>query len=244
MTTFKLALSFLTRLPIGHLEALDENHWPESMAFFPACGLILSLLVFAPTLLLLHCTHLSPITAAALAAVLLIYWTGGLHIDGFADCCDGFGCPADREKCRQIMKDPTIGSFAAAGLIGLLILKTTAIAQVFTQPAVIPLIYIPAAARFIPVLLSRIGTYPNSSGIGKFTVGKVGTRVVLSAFITLLPMFIYPKTLAAFAVMLFASVLLKRKSDRLIGGITGDVLGAAIELSETVGFVTLSLFAN
>jgi len=242
MKTFKLALSFLTRLPIGQLGEISDHHWPKSMIFFPLCGMILSLLIFSPVIFLLEYTKLSPLVAAGLTTTLLLYWSGALHIDGFADCCDGLGCPADPEKRKVIMKDPTIGSFAAAGLIALLILKTAAIAQLLNNRSFFALLFIPAMARFIPVLLSCIGKYPNPSGIGKFTIGVVNKPIVVIAFITILPAFIWPVNIASFLVMLSISMLLKRKSDQLIGGITGDVLGATIELSETVGFLTLCLF--
>lgn len=241
MKRLKLALSFLTRVPVGEIKDLKDEEWPKSMVFYPFCGLIIALLVIGPLWLAQCYLPASPLMWAVIGTALSAYWTGGLHLDGFADVCDGFGCPTDRQTRVKIMKDPTVGSFAAIGLILLLLMKTTAFFHLFQKSTFIEAAGIIVFARFLLVYLAAIGKYPNEKGIGKFVIGNVSLTIFIASILLVLPFFYFYKFAIAIAVMLLAAMWLKRKADKLIGGITGDVLGCALELGETVGLVVLAL---
>ena len=126
---FWLALGFLTTLPARPVPYMPGG-LGRAAAWFPVVGLligVLLLLVQTAAALLL-----GPAVAAVLVVVLWAVLTGGLHLDGLADCCDGLLVSAPRERRLEIMRDPRVGSFAVTGLVLVLLLKAAA---VFSLPA-------------------------------------------------------------------------------------------------------------
>ncbi len=235
-----LATSLLTRLPVGEIKNITDDTWRWCPAFFPLCGCVAAGAALGPVFLL-HAPHLlPPLLLAALATALLALFTGGMHLDGFADCCDGFGCHADTEKRFAIMKDPHVGSFGVVGLVVLLLVKTAALAAVFTNGAFAEAFSVIVLARLQMTFLSALGVYPKEKGLGALIVGKAPAGAVALAAATSLIFVFNAQLLAAAAVMFAVMLLLKRRATVLIGGVTGDVLGCCCELCETLGLCVIA----
>ena len=127
MKRFRLAVSFLTIIPVRLQEPAHPGDLGRAAGWFPVIGVILGGLVAAAY----HGFSLifPPYLAAALAVAIWIGMTGGLHLDGLADCCDGLLNASSRERRLEIMKDPRLGTFGAIGLVLTIVLKIICLAS-------------------------------------------------------------------------------------------------------------------
>lgn len=230
-----LALIFLTRLPLGRF--LPPRMVPLSQAAwaFPLVGALVGALAGLP--LWLKGSGLLP---AALALALAIWLTGALHEDALADFADAGG-GRDRMDRLRIMRDSTIGSYGATALISVSVLRLAALAVLG------PLSLVGAAAvgRVAPVLLMRVLPPARDDGLGQ-GAGRPSLRATLLAVgigVPALWLTAPDPAAAALATALagLSVVAVSRRACRLLGGQTGDVLGASALLAECAALVGLAL---
>jgi adenosylcobinamide-GDP ribazoletransferase len=182
----------------------------------------------------------APALVAVLLAALLAGLTGGLHLDGFADVFDGLaGGRGDRARTLEIMRDPRIGAQGAAALALLLIAKVATLAQVAERRDLLALLAFPTVSRWLAAVLIVGFPYVRAEGLGRAFSGEAGRAQALAATAIAVVVvgvlgtaLILPALGAAAAVLAFAYWL-----NRRLGGLTGDVYGAAIELAEVVMLV-------
>jgi len=248
-TSLRLSLAFLTRLPVGPLSQIRDDDMQRATAFFPLTGYLLALLTLVPAagigLWSFHTTgtQLSVpkgFLLAALAVAALAWLTRGLHLDGLADMADGFGGGFTPERRLEIMKAPRTGSFGVTALSLTLLVKTAALASLFGESHFLSCATALVLSRLTLTLLTALGRYPRPSGTASSMMGKIAFRHVVTAGVLTTPVLLIPGGLIAAGVMGLVSVWVWRTSNRLIGGITGDVLGACCELGETLGLATLA----
>ena len=236
----RIAISFLTILPMGLPAALPAEGFRRSAAFFPLAGWLLGA-ILAGLAALFHLLHLPPLLAAVLLVAALAWLTRGLHLDGLADLLDGLGGGQDPARRLAIMKDSALGVFGGVGLVLLLVLKIASLAALLVRgPELLwPLLAAPVAARWSMAVLAWNTEYPRSQGTGHAFVGRVGPGQLLGGFLFLLPLFWWGG-LSALAVVVFSLVpawWLRRKARKALGGVTGDVLGAACEMGEACAWL-------
>lgn len=184
-----------------------------------------------------------------LLALVLVAWpliaTRFLHLDGLGDCFDGFLADKSPERRLEIMKDSRVGSFGVVGIVLFLLLDWILFQKVLElkdHRLWIWLIAVPALARWGAVLLAWMGRYPRAAGTGAFLVGQVPTWVLfLSLFFAQAVLFtlamisgLFPQTSVMALTMFLAPLIWYVWSRRAIGGVTGDVLGAAILTGEVL----------
>jgi adenosylcobinamide-GDP ribazoletransferase len=207
----------------------------RSVAFFPVVGLVLGLALTGLAAALAGA--LAPALIAVLLAALLAGLTGGLHLDGFADVFDALGGGrGDRARTLEIMRDSRIGAQGAAALALLLIAKVAALAQIAERRDLVTLLAFPTVGRWLAALLIVLFPYARAEGLGRAFSGEAGrvqagiaSGIAVVVVAVLGPSLILP-ALGTAAVVLGFAVWLHRR----LGGLTGDVYGAAIELGETV----------
>jgi adenosylcobinamide-GDP ribazoletransferase len=226
------AFAFLTRLPVwrGPLRDVDLG---RSVSFFPLVGLVLGLALTGVAAAISG--TVAPGLVAVLLAALLTVLTGGLHLDGFADVFDGLaGGRGDRARTLEIMRDSRVGAQGAAALTLLLIAKVVALGQAVERRDLLALLAFPTIARWLAALLIVIFPYARPEGLGRAFSGEAGrvqaglaTGIAAVVVAVLGPPLILPALGTAAAVLAFAFWLHRR-----LGGMTGDVYGAAIELGE------------
>jgi adenosylcobinamide-GDP ribazoletransferase len=235
------AFAFLTRLPVWR-GPLRDGDLGRSVSFFPLVGLVLG---FALTGLAAGLAGaMSPWLIAALLAALLAGLTGGLHLDGFADVFDALGGGrGDRARMLEIMRDSRIGAHGAAALNLLLIGKVAALAQAAERRDLLTLLAFPTIARWLVALLVVLFPYARAEGVGRAFSGEAGrlqagiaTGIAVVTLAALGPSLVLPALGAGAAVFGFAFWLHRR-----LGGLTGDVYGASIELGEVVMLVLASI---
>ncbi len=236
MTTFrsaKLALAFLTRLPLSTGSASDVE-LGHSVGWFPLAGWMLGLLVAGVGLLVRG--HLPPALAAVVLVALLAWATGGLHLDGWADLFDGFGGGrGDRARMLEIMRDSRIGAHGASALVLLLAAKVAALTELLPQGDLRLIVAFPLVARWAVVPLVLFFPYARREGLGKSFNGQAGpvellVATVVTAGVAWVGAGVVVPAVAAVASSLLLGALVQSR----LGGLTGDVYGAAIELAEVV----------
>jgi adenosylcobinamide-GDP ribazoletransferase len=241
MRSLLVAVAFLTVVPVRFRDFPSESEVARSRFWYPVVGLLLGALL-GGTLALVAPLKL-PLVGAFLVLLLWVGLTGALHLDGFCDLCDGlFGARTPEERLR-IMKDPHLGTFGLAGGILLLLGKFAALAALIEMdrgPWVVAAAV--TTARCLVLFLAAGARYPRTEGTGKALIEGMPARegnwlwAPLGAVLGLLG---WPRleTGSILAVVLpnFLAVLgLGVLCHHRLRGITGDCLGAGIELAEVV----------
>jgi adenosylcobinamide-GDP ribazoletransferase len=233
------ALAFLTRVPVGRLSALGPEDVARGAVLFPVVGAGIGALVGGIAVGL--DSRLTPLLAAVLAVAVEALVTGAIHLDALADTADGLGAPT-RERALEIMREPTIGSFGATALGLGLLLKTAALVALLDGPDPVPAaIAAFALGRAAPLALSWALPYARTGGgLGASLAGAahapwlaVGLLIGIGIAVGVLGLRgLWLVAGAAVAVVLVGLVARQR-----FGGVTGDVLGAAVELATTLALV-------
>lgn len=237
----RTAFAFLTILPLGGEIAGRKPGW--SFTWYPLVGLCIGgVLVLV--------AHISPFRPGVTAFLVVCAWailTGGLHLDGFGDSCDGLLAIVTPERRLDIMKDPRTGTWAVAGLILLLLGKWTAVA---TFPPIL-LLLPPVVGRWGMVVTTYAFPYARPSGLGAYARDGLGRcQVALATLATVVIVggigwATHPAILVAIPLALATIVGVGTwAARRLGGGITGDVYGAMCECLELLCVLGLSLWAN
>lgn len=230
LNDLRAALAFLTILPVGYPTGRQPGY---AYGWFPLVGLLVGLA-------LAGVASLPWPTPATRGFCLLLVWvvlTGGLHLDGFGDSCDGLLATTTPERRLEIMKDPRTGSWAVVGLILLLLGK-----WVFLQTAPAgALLIIPVIARWAMVLAAVRFAYARSGGLGGYFRQGVGApQERLATLWTLLIGGVLLWWLGGRLLLLGLTPLLtvglggRWAAARLNGGLTGDSYGAICEASELI----------
>lgn len=238
LSEMRLAMMMLTRLPMGTLPqpvpGLTEARWAFPLAGLPV-GLAMALVLMAAPALGL------PPLAAGFAALAVSAWlTGGLHHDGLADFTDGMG-GRDVARRLEIMRDSRIGSYGVIALVLAMGLSASALAAL-PGSAWAGVLMVALASRL--AMLVVLDTLPpaRADGLGRMAAeGRQGgwawlpgaVAVLLAALAT------GPAALWVLPVMALAAFAVAHRARRLLGGQTGDVLGAVQLCCETAGFLVL-----
>jgi adenosylcobinamide-GDP ribazoletransferase len=220
------AVAFLTRLPVGG-GALT----PRAAVWFPVVGAALGALVGGAAVGLAGLVP--PLLAGALAVALEAIVTGALHVDGLADSADGLG-GRDRERALAIMRDHAVGAYGSSALTLDLIVKVVALGTLAERGEILPVIAAFAVARAAPLPLAAALPYARPGGAGRALDRLPRTAAIAGVALAAAAVALAPVTLVAAAVVTTAVGWLAR---RRLGGVTGDVLGAAVELSATAALV-------
>lgn len=233
-----IAFSFFTFIPMPVID------WtPQRMKYVPLWLPVVGLAIGAAgwgLFVLLQGMRLSTLLSAVLMALYALALTGGVHTDGLMDTADAYFSRRDTARKLEIMKDSRVGAFAVMALVAVLLLKVGLYGQAFESRS-----FSPAVLLLIPVLsrsfqASMIYLFPYAKGEGLAAMyGKEPDKRFLIAFATCilmasggLAMMAGWKYLAVPVACLLFYVFYYFSSRKQFGGITGDVLGAFLELSE------------
>ena len=243
MTPFLIALQFLTTFPVQLKTMPSHQQNGQSLLFYPVVGGMIGFILCGLAVLL---QAVPLVLSSALILLLWIWLTGGLHLDGLADTADawvgGFG---DKARTLSIMKDPACGPIGVLSLLIVCILKVSALYVLLQKQLYVALILFPMLARLAPLILFLTTPYVREKGLGRHLADNIPkiTAWVLCVIVALSG--IYFAWVGMMSVILSACCLyyLRYKFIQRIDGITGDTIGASIEIVETVAMFSFALLS-
>ncbi len=240
MKQFLIALQFLTILPVKINSAIKEEDFGKSLIYFPLVGTIIG--TFLAITLLIFTTLPYLVTSALISGVNILV-TGGIHLDGFIDSCDGLYGQKSKVRALEIMRDSHIGAIGAIYLFVLLIIKFAIIASIRFNILWKILILMPAFGRCTQVLSCYLSKYARNEGKAKYFIEHIGKKEFLygSLFtIIIFTIFFNIKGLILFFLSIAPIYLIINYIKKRIDGMTGDTIGAVSEIGEVV-FLLFSL---
>jgi adenosylcobinamide-GDP ribazoletransferase len=227
------ALAFLTRLPVGRWVVVTPADVARAGPAFPLVGAGIGAVVGVTAAGLTR--PLSPLLGVVLAVAVGTLLTGALHLDALADTADALSAPS-HAQALEIMRDPAIGAYGAVAIALDLLVRTGALLALVNHQGFVGVVVAAAAlSRLMPVLLAASLPYARAGGgVGaSLTQGgrlRAAAAAAVAVVIALAVSGINGAALAACAGAL--TVLLGFMFRRWLGGVTGDTLGAAVELTE------------
>lgn len=242
-TTMRL----MTRIPVPGrwTDDVDFRQLGRGVPSFPIVGAIVG--VLAGGLSLLVSQTGGGLYMGAIAYVLaLVALTGGFHLDGLADTCDGLFSARTRERMLEIMKDSRLGTFGGLALIFAILIKTVAVAGISHLPAMhllALLVCAPIAGRSALALGMYGQRYAREGeGLGNLYIGQITLReaaITLVAGIAAVWLLAGLQGLGAILLCYLTIWGLVGYVRRRLGGQTGDTLGALEECGEIVFLLAL-----
>ncbi len=241
MRGLRAAIGFLTILPAG--PQIPASGLSKAPAWFPAVGLLLGATVAVLDGLfrwLGLADGSSSLLAGALLVAVLAWLTRGLHLDGFMDTCDALAGGHDREQRLELLRDPHVGAFSVVGVVLLLVVKLSSLAALPMESRFGTIALAPCLARWAILVVMDRFPYVRREGLGtpflrdgsrRSLVG--GSVVAVVATVALSG----PVGLVLIAAAGLVSGAVGAWAKRRIGGVTGDVYGAACEVSEAAVLV-------
>lgn len=239
-----LAVMFLTRFPSPKLHSVSEPEQGRVMLFFPLVGAGIGVLLCVCMWLL---PADLPLLNGALVLLVWVFATGGLHLDGLADSADAWlGGLGDKARTLEIMKDPRAGSGALMAVTTLLLVKFAALASTKDALLWVSVLLVPIIGRCVPAILFFTTPYARPQGLASTMLAQASRPknflcigLVLSAVtLGLLPFLglhlILFWSLLALQLMALRQLMLSR-----IDGVTGDTVGAAVEITEMWALVLM-----
>lgn len=232
---FVCAVQMLTRLPTPTLAGFQPEWLAQSVRYFPLAGQLVGLLAAAVWLGASRIWPGLPAAVLAIGASALV--TGGFHEDGLADTADGLGGGRDRTHKLEIMKDSRIGGYGALALLLVTLLRIAALARCGPWAGAAALLLAHGGARAAAVVIMTLLPYVREPSAAKLPPVGAGARWIDAVVALVLggwPLVLLTAGRAALALGLAACAAagVAWLTKRLIGGITGDVLGAVEQVAE------------
>lgn len=234
-----LLIQFLTRIPININLDVTREDLSKAVIYFPIVGYIIGG-ILSLTYLSLN-DSIDQLILVFLIVMIQVIVTGGLHIDGLSDTFDGIYSGREKREILEIMKDPNVGTFGVLSIFFTIILKFLLLYKITSQVFWI-LLLMPVFSRFCVILASYKGSYPRKKGLGNLFIEQVSLKqLIIGLVFTIIPIyFVQPIYLGLLFNILF-TVWFIRLVSKKIDGITGDTLGAVVELNEVVFLLVIYL---
>jgi adenosylcobinamide-GDP ribazoletransferase len=236
------AFTFLTIVPVLTKRVREEADFGRATAFYPLVGGIIGGL-----LVLLFLMTDSIWTAFAVNVLIVAGWailTGGLHLDGLSDTADGFLGGKSREEKLAIMKDSRIGAYGVIAICLALFLKVALLGEISGLRFIDALLLAPILGRWTMVLLIQFYSTSSTSVLGQLVKQHSGWLEFTVATATALLAAILLFQLWGLIIFLFLAAtcaIIGNLVTNRLGGLTGDIYGAACEISEILVLLFISL---
>jgi adenosylcobinamide-GDP ribazoletransferase len=236
MRTLRIAFGLMTTLPVRLPDDWSAGDSGRASVWYPFVGLVigaLTWLAWQGTMLVFP-----PFVAGMITLIVWVLLTGGLHLDGLADCCDGLFVSAQPERRLEIMKDPHVGAFGVIGLILVLLLKAAVISSLASASS-FGILLAASLARWC-ILPAGMLPLARPSGMGAdFAAGFRRSFIAWGAIIPIaLAVLLGVSGVISALTGLGAAALVLWLAQSRIGGVTGDVFGMLVEIVEIVVLIS------
>ena len=231
LKAFRGALSFLSRLPVGHTES-SWAAFTATPAAFPLAGAVVGGLLAVPFLAVDRLP--APVVATAYLVALVLV-TGVNHADGLADVADGAVVHGEPRERRDAMQDTTVGVGAVLALGTVLLGLALGALAVTALPVAVAIAVVVASevgAKLSMATLACLGS-PSHEGFGATILDGNGPADLLAPFAVAVPIgaLAVPATAVAVGVGPVVALAVRRWATQTLGGVGGDVFGATNELT-------------
>ncbi|NIK60668.1 adenosylcobinamide-GDP ribazoletransferase [Kribbella shirazensis] len=252
----RVSVGTLTVLPAGVPGRVDREVGGRAMVVGPAVGVLVGGIAAGVVALTQLLKPEADLLAAVLGVLVVAGLSGGLHLDGLADFADALGSRRDRETMLRIMKQSDIGPFGVVAIVAVLLLDVAALTACLQAGFGWQAVLIATTASRLTLPWSCRTSIPAArpDGLGSFVAATVRpltaaltTAAVLATTLGLTWLtadFGVLRSIGSAAAVLLAvatSLLTSRRAVRALGGTTGDVLGATVELAFPVALLALAL---
>ncbi|MFF0271289.1 adenosylcobinamide-GDP ribazoletransferase [Kribbella sp. NPDC004536] len=260
---FRLSFGTLTVLPSGVPRRVDRVVGGRAMVLAPLVGVLVGAVAAAVVALAQLLRPEADLLAAVLGVLVVAGLSGGLHLDGLADFADALGSRRDRETMLRIMKQSDIGPFGVVAIVGVLLVDVAALTACLQAGFGWQAVLIATVASRLTLPWSCRTTIPAARPDGLGTVVATTVRPLTADFATALVLapaigltwLSHPAltqqhattwlrlcgVAAAVLTAVATSFITSRQATKKLGGTTGDVLGATVELAFPVALLTLAL---
>jgi adenosylcobinamide-GDP ribazoletransferase len=242
----RMAVGTLTAFPVPAPRRIDARVGATAMLLAPVAGLLPGAAATA-VCWAARAAGSTSLTAAVLALGTVALISRGLHLDGLADTADGLTAAYDRDRALAVMRLGNTGPAGAAALVLVLVLQAAALAAALDRVGPIAaLVGVLAGRAMLPLACTRGIPSARADGLGATvagTVPRIAALAVLLAVTGVCTVIVGWHGAAALALATAASATLLARTVRRFGGITGDVLGACVEVSTAAALVGLTLTA-
>jgi adenosylcobinamide-GDP ribazoletransferase len=257
---WRVAVSLFTTIPAGVGGRLDDEVAARAVLWLPAIGLLAGgagagVLLAAARF---NATGPGRLLGAALAVAVIAVLTGGLHLDGLADTADGLGSRRPAPAALDIMRRPDIGPMGVGALVLLLLIQVSAVAAVPRPSLAAAALVLAEVTGRVSVVIATAAPAARPGGFGALVAGRTTAAeraltvaalacAVAAAAVTAGGLAggggpqLAVRGLAATLAGLLAGLLLQRTAVRRLGGLTGDVFGAILQVSAAAVLVTAAL---
>ena len=232
LNSFVIALTFISIIPVPKTISWNSHTLRYFCVMLPVVGVLFGALwIVAPLP-----EKLSPTLRGFMMMLYTLALTGGLHMDGLMDTCDAVFSHRDRETRLRILSDTHAGSFAVMGCVAVMMAKTLLFAELHNTS----LFFVPVYSRLGMAALLNNLPFAKTGGLAVMLGSSRNKRDnVLLLMMFVVSAFVSGVTLAA--VCAVCCVLWAVVCVRIFGGITGDLCGAFVELSEVIMLVSMLL---
>jgi adenosylcobinamide-GDP ribazoletransferase len=209
-------------------------------AYFPLVGLGVG---GASGLVFLAASIVLPRTVAAVAALALAaLLTGGLHLDGLMDAADGLFGPAGRERRLEVMRDPRLGSFGLIAGVLVMLGDFAALSSLAPRTGFLALLLSGGLSRLAMLAVLVALPYVRSAGLGVSARGPAGALDIgLGAVCVLIPaLLVGSRAIGAAVAAALGALAVGLLAWRRLGGATGDIYGATVEVSQLGALVAFA----
>jgi adenosylcobinamide-GDP ribazoletransferase len=246
---FLINLQFFTGIPVPIEIPMDNEHLRKAVQAFPLLGLLQGIIYSGLFYVLLEWTSFSHLAVAFLLWLATILLTGGIHLDGWIDASDAYFSYQDKEKRLEIMKDPRTGAF---GVLSIIVLLSCRFLFIFESTwnvhtlSYILIAAIPFLSKSVMGVLLLTVRSAKDEGLGSLFQSAASPRAlwIYPVYVVGCLFLVYKFLLQAGLLIVAATccfLFCRRKAVKWFGGITGDVLGATVEGTELILWMTVWL---
>lgn len=240
MSTPLVALEFLTRIRVRRGAVASLKDVARAQLWFPAVGLLIGLALLGIDRLAMRA--LPPASVDVLLVVALAIMTGALHLDGLGDAADGLFGGGTPERRLEIMRDPHAGSFAIVAIVSVLAMKWAGFSALPSDVRVEAIVLAPCLARFAMLMTIAAFPYARAEGMGAGFREAARPAVIIGG-VTALAASVALLGVGGLYVVGFATACglgVGWYAMRLCGGVTGDIYGATVEITEALALLFIA----
>lgn len=220
------------------------TEFKSSMLYwFPVVGLMVGFILAGTDRLLLWISPGAGVFSPIFLVATWLILTRGFHVDGLADTFDALGAVGDRARRLEILRDPHIGSMGTAAVVLTMIAKIWGLAAISQSGRLVAVVCSAVIARWIAVLACAVFSYARQEGLGAAFIGRAKwTHVTATSLFSIaIILYLAGHPVACLVVPLVFGLGIAFIANRSFQGITGDCLGAVIEISETAALFVFAV---